>query len=265
LVDGGDAMTGIGQSARHAVPHSRVGRQPVHKDERRTAAIPCAHRQRHVPRHGDTQGLDEANLLLVPVILLAVALGYVLGTFPSADLAARFATGGARDIRTMGSGNPGAANVLGELGKKWGAFVLVLDIAKGAAACAVARWIADDPGACAAGSAAVIGHCFPLWNGFRGGKGIATAGGQVLMTFPAILPVEFVLVGLGRKLRSRIYGAVCAVWVAGAAVWWAADLPNLWGTEPSAALLWSALLSAAVILYRFAAAKPPADVTTSPT
>ena len=199
------------------------------------------------------------------VMLLAVACGYVLGTFPSADLAAKFATGGARDIRTMGSGNPGAVNVMGELGKGWGAFVLLLDIAKGVAACVVARWMADGAAANAAGTAAVIGHCFPLWNGFRGGKGVATAGGQMLMTFPAVLPVQLVVLALGRNLRSRIYGAVCVVWVAAAAVWWAASLPNAWGPEPGPALPIAAAISTAVILYRFAAAKTPADAANTNT
>jgi glycerol-3-phosphate acyltransferase PlsY len=211
----------------------------------------------------DAQGLDAANLLLVPVILLAMACAYVLGTFPSADLAARLALGHKAEIRTMGSGNPGAANVMGELGKKWGLFVLVLDIAKGAAACALGRWMGGGAAASAAGTAAVVGHCFPLWNGFRGGKGVATAGGQMLVTFPALIPVELAVVALGRRLRSRVYGLVCAVWVAGAVVWWAADLPNLWGPKPTGALLLGAAASSAVVLYRFATAPSIETVTTS--
>jgi glycerol-3-phosphate acyltransferase PlsY len=191
------------------------------------------------------------------VVALALACAYVLGTFPSADLAAHLATGGKGDIRAMGSGNPGAANVLGELGRKWGLFVLVLDVAKGAAACALARWMGGSSAASAAGSAAVIGHCFPLWNGFRGGKGVATAGGQMVMTLPALIPVELVVVALARRLRSRVYGLICAVWVAGAALWWATDLPNGWGAKPNAALVLAAAVSSAVILYRFATANTP--------
>jgi glycerol-3-phosphate acyltransferase PlsY len=200
---------------------------------------------------------------LVPVILLAVACAYVLGTFPSADLAARFAVGHHADIREMGSGNPGAANVMGELGKGWGAFVLVLDIAKGVAACALGRWMAAGAGASASGTFAVIGHCFPLWNGFRGGKGVATAGGQILATFPAVVPIEIVVAVLGRNLRSRMYGLVCAVWVISAGLWWAGGFPNLWGPKPTVALLLSATVSGAVILYRFATAPTPEDVEPS--
>ena len=197
------------------------------------------------------------------MLLLAVACAYVLGTFPSADLAAHLATGGRSDIRDMGSGNPGAANVMGELGKGWGAFVLVLDVAKGVAACALAHWLGDETAASVAGTAAVVGHCFPLWNGFRGGKGVATAVGQIVATFPAIVPVAAVVAVLGRRLRSRVYGLVFGVWVIGAAVWWAADLPNLWGPDASAALFVAAALSTAIVVYRFATAETPDDVTAS--
>lgn len=202
------------------------------------------------------------------MILLAVACAYVLGTFPSADLAARLAHGPKADIRSMGSGNPGAANVMGQLGKKWGLFVLVLDVAKGAAACALGRWMAGGAAASAAGTAAVVGHCFPLWNGFKGGKGVATGAGQVLMTFPAYFPIDLVVTLLTqtRRWRQRAFaatGVACAAWVAGAALWWAADLPNLWGPKPTSALLLGAAGSSAVILYRFATAKNVTDITPS--
>lgn len=194
------------------------------------------------------------------MIALAVACAYVLGTFPSADLAARLALGRTADIRAMGSGNPGAANVMGQLGKKWGLVVLLLDVAKGAAACAVGRWMAGGAGASAAGSVAVIGHCFPLWNGFKGGKGVATGAGQVLVTFPAYFPINLAVTLLTqtRRWRSRAFvatAAACAAWVLGAAAWWAADLPNLWGPTPTGALVLGAVVSSAVILYRFAAAR----------
>ncbi len=148
----------------------------------------------------------------------------------------------------MGSGNPGAANVMGQLGKKWGLSVLVLDVAKGAAACALARWMSGGAAASAAGSAAVIGHCFPLWNGFRGGKGVATGAGQVLMTFPAYFPIDLVITLLTqtRGWRQHAFAATavaCGAWVAGAALWWAADLPNLWGPTPTGALVLGALVS----------------------
>ena len=221
--------------------------------------------KRDVGSNGDTPGLDTSNLLLAAVFALAVACGYVLGTFPSADIAARLAVGSHADIRSMGSGNPGAVNVTGELGKFWGAFVLILDIGKAAAACALARWLAGGPAASMAGTAAVVGHCFPLWNGFRGGKGVACAGGQLAMTFPVFVPVEAVIAVLGRKLRSRMYGLVCIAWVLGTAIWWAGHFWNAWGPRPSAALFFGAVASSAVILYRFrtAAQSVSADTASS--
>jgi glycerol-3-phosphate acyltransferase PlsY len=212
--------------------------------------------QRHAWGDRNPSGLDGANLLLPAVIALAVACAYVLGTFPSADIAARLAVGRHADIRAMGSGNPGAVNVTGQLGKGWGAFVLILDVAKAAAACGLGRWFAGDAAASAAGTAAVVGHCFPLWNGLRGGKGVACAGGQLLMTAPLLVPIEAVVALLGRRLRSRMYGLVCAVWIAGTAVWWIAELPNGWGPRPTAGLFLGALASSAVILSRFATATP---------
>jgi len=197
------------------------------------------------------------------VILLAAACAYVLGTFPSADIAAHLATNGRGDIRAMGSGNPGAANVMGELGKTWGAIVLALDIIKGVLACVLARWLAGDAAASAAGTAAVVGHCFPMWNGFRGGKGVATAGGQVLATFPAYIPIAALVTYFGRKLRSRVYSLVAAVWVVAAALWWAGAFPNLWGPKPTGAMFLFAAASSAVIAYRFATAGLPEDITSS--
>jgi glycerol-3-phosphate acyltransferase PlsY len=202
---------------------------------------------------------------LPPVLALAIACAYVLGTFPSADLAARLALGRSADIRSMGSGNPGAVNVTGQLGKSWGALVLVLDIAKAAAACFLGRWLAGDAAASAAGTAAVVGHCFPLWNGFRGGKGVACAGGQLAATFPIFVAVEAVVAALGSRLRSRMYGLVCAAWIVGSALWWGMDWPNLFGPEPSGALFLGALASSAVIAYRFKTAtapSPPRPVAT---
>ena len=214
---------------------------------------------------GNAQRVDEPNLVLLGVLAaLAVAVAYVFGTFPSADLAAHLHSGGTTDIRTLGSGNPGAANVRAELGTGWGLFVLVLDVAKGAAACAIARWMIDGNAASIAGIAAVVGHCFPLWNGFRGGKGVATGAGQLLATLPAAVPVVALGAFLGSKVprgtrSARANLGALAMWVIAAALWWALDLPNLWGPAPTGALLIGAAGSSAVILYRFITAKQPAS------
>lgn len=112
----------------------------------------------------------------------AIALfgSYLLGSIPFGLLLASVA--GLGDIRSIGSGNIGATNVL-RTGNKTVAFLTLLcDIAKGAAAVAAVRWIWPDAVLlpAAAALAAVIGHLFPVWLKFKGGKGIATAGGSLL-------------------------------------------------------------------------------------
>jgi len=113
-----------------------------------------------------------------------VALGYLLGSFPTGVLLGRLV---GRDPRRGGSGNIGASNVTRTLGKKWGALTLLFDLAKGAAA----TWIAlaftgDLTVATGAAFAAVAGHCYPVWLKLRGGKGVATAFGTMLVFSPII-------------------------------------------------------------------------------
>lgn len=195
----------------------------------------------------------------------ALAGGYLLGTISSADAASRLA--GGPDLRTAGSGNPGGANAGAVLGRRWGATVMAADVVKGVLACSLGRTVACGPGAHLAGTAAVVGHCFPLWQGGRGGKGVATAVGQGLATFPAAVPVELGaallaarLPGAARpSLRATIAG--CVAWVAAAIVWWRRDLPNPWGPATSAALPLAASTSAAVVLWRFVSSAGGSPVT----
>lgn len=189
----------------------------------------------------------------------AIVIGYLLGTIPTAVVVSRLASGGAVDIRTAGSGNPGALNTLGVLGKKWGLVVLLVDFGKAALACVIG-WNVSPAIACYAGSAAVVGHCLPVWSRGRGGKGIACAGGQCLATFPVFAPVAVAVTVLSSRKRfeSRAFLAGIAsvvVWVAAAVIWTVADLPNAWGVEPGAPLIISALISGAVIVYKFEAAR----------
>lgn len=123
---------------------------------------------------------------------LFVAIGaYLIGSFPSGFVIAR-----ARgvDLRKEGSGNIGATNALRILGKKWGYLCLVLDIGKGALAVSLAKLVAApalgiDPTAAAIVAAVFVlmGHTFPVWLKFKGGKGIATSGGIALALFPPIV------------------------------------------------------------------------------
>ena len=121
----------------------------------------------------------------------ALASSYLIGSIPTAYLVVR---GLKRvDIRTVGSGNVGATNVTRVAGVWAGVAVLCLDMLKGAVATlGLARWMVDAPtvtGQLACGLMAVVGHCFPIALGFRGGKGVATTIGVVLTTMPAVASV----------------------------------------------------------------------------
>lgn len=116
-----------------------------------------------------------------------VAAGYLIGSISFAVLLVRLKTG--KDIRKEGSGNAGATNVLRAHGRTLGLLVALLDVAKGAAAVLLVRAVTADPRAAAAAAlAAILGHVFPLYYGFRGGKGVATAVGAflVLAPYPAL-------------------------------------------------------------------------------
>jgi glycerol-3-phosphate acyltransferase PlsY len=195
--------------------------------------------------------------------LAAAAAGYLIGTVPCADAAARVATKGATDLRDAGTGNPGAVNAMAVLGKSWGWGILAADAAKGALACAAGRRLAGDTGAHIAGTAAVIGHCFPAWNGFRGGKGVAVSLGQCAAAFPAYLPIDLgVAWAVGRWTGRTFPGTAVAsaTWVTAGVLWWRNGWPNVWGPVPTAALPVSAALSSVVIAYRFLTATRPVAV-----
>lgn len=189
--------------------------------------------------------------------LASAAAGYLIGTLPSADIVTRLATAGQLNIREEGTGNPGAANVAGVLGKKWGAVVMVADVAKGIAAAKVGGRLGGRPGAHAGGPAAVAGHCFPVWEDFDGGKGVATSVGQVLGTFPVYFPVDVVVGSISSRLpqfERQAFAATelaSATWVTFATVWWRKKWPNPGGPEPSIGLPLAALATSAIIRYRF--------------
>ena len=193
-------------------------------------------------------------------LLLASAVGYLLGTVPSADVASRITTGGGVDLRDVGSRNPGGVNAARILGNPVGRAVVVSDVAKGYAACAGGRLLAGDLGAHVAGTAAVLGHCYPVWAAFRGGKGLATSFGQCLYTFPVAAPVELgVAVGFARIPGLRRPGLVSTAAAASArlfmsAIWWRRRLPNSWGPRPTAALVLANAATASIVASRFVAA-----------
>lgn len=119
----------------------------------------------------------------VPVVVA----GYLMGSIPFALILAR--RWGAADLRDLGSGNVGAANVLRVSGVTAAVLVALLDVAKGCASVMLAQRVAiSEVTTAATGLAAIVGHVYPVWIGFRGGKGVATACGVFAVLTPAALP-----------------------------------------------------------------------------
>ena len=120
-----------------------------------------------------------------PALLLFLAMGYLLGSLPFAVLISR--AFGLADPRSYGSGNPGATNVLRSGNKKAALFTLLGDALKGAAAVLLARTLnAPELVVALTGLAAFLGHLFPLFLKFKGGKGVATAAGVLLALDPIV-------------------------------------------------------------------------------
>jgi glycerol-3-phosphate acyltransferase PlsY len=136
---------------------------------------------------------------------LALAIGYLLGSIPFGLLLTRLA--GTADLRSIGSGNIGATNVLRTGRKDLAAATLVLDAAKATAAYALAAVLFHNEAASLAGAAgAVFGHLYPLWLRFRGGKGVATfLGGLIGAWLPAA--IAFALVWLATAAATRYSSA----------------------------------------------------------
>jgi acyl phosphate:glycerol-3-phosphate acyltransferase len=163
----------------------------------------------------------------VPIVgyILAVLIAYLLGSIPTG-----FLMGKARgiDIREVGSGNIGATNVLRILGKPAGIFVLLADAAKGwLAAFVLARLLAAwfDPAgidgfAICAGVAAILGHIYPCWLSFKGGKGIATSAGVLIAWVPLplliILTIWIVVFAFSRYVSLA---SICASFALPFAAW----------------------------------------------
>jgi glycerol-3-phosphate acyltransferase PlsY len=150
-------------------------------------------------------------------VILAVLLAYLLGAVPAGAWVARRR---GVDIRTVGSGNSGATNVQRTLGWGPGLAVGLFDIVKGALAVWVARRLGLSDGAAAAcGLAAVLGHNFNAFNGFRGGKGVATSLGAMLLVDPQVtlagFVVGFTVIYLTRYVSAgSLIGTVATVVVA---------------------------------------------------
>lgn len=174
-----------------------------------------------------------------------VVLGYLLGSIPFGLIVGRIWLGS--DIRDSGSGKTGTTNVLRTAGKLPAALVLIADIAKGAAPGVVGRYVFDDDGVAAAGAAfAIIGHIWPVFAGFRGGRGVATAFGGILGLSP-LLSLLFPVVGAALVIPTRymsfmsVVGTpICAIIIA---------ILAITGHQP-AAFAWYAAVAVALIEYK---------------
>jgi glycerol-3-phosphate acyltransferase PlsY len=173
--------------------------------------------------------------------VLGVVVAYFIGSIPFALLLAR--RWGGHDLHRIGSGNIGAANVLRASGVRAGAMVAALDIAKGAMGVLVAGRIAPlDHAGALAGVAAIVGHVYPVWLRFRGGKGVATACGAFSVLAPlAIPPALFAFVATIWATRYISLGSVVASVVLP---------PVAYASGSSTAVVGAASAAAALIVFR---------------
>ncbi len=145
--------------------------------------------------------------MLLPGILSIIS-GYLLGSIPTAYIVSRLRKG--VDIRNVGSGNMGGANVMREIGTREGVFVGLFDIAKGAGAILIAQALnVSELWVFGAGFAALVGHSFPVFAGFRGGRGSATIIGIFLVLAPKAILVALVVVAIPffttRKFMAALF------------------------------------------------------------
>jgi glycerol-3-phosphate acyltransferase PlsY len=160
----------------------------------------------------------------VLTLLAASVIGYLLGSIPSGLLLTRLA--GYGDIRQIGSGNIGATNVLRTGNKGAAALTLLLDLAKGLAAVVICEAWGTDAGLAAAGCV-IVGHMFPVWLGFRGGKGVATALGVLIaLAWPAALGAVLAWLATALLLHYSSLAALVAAVAAAILAPFVADGPT---------------------------------------
>lgn len=151
------------------------------------------------------------------MLLLTALLGYLLGSIPFGILVTRAM--GLGDLRQIGSGNIGATNVLRTGNKRAALATLLLDGGKGALAVLVARWLLAEDAAQVAGLAAFLGHLFPVWLAFKGGKGVATFLGLLLaldwMVGAAVCLTWLVTAAVGRisSIAALVAAASSGLWI----------------------------------------------------
>ncbi len=173
---------------------------------------------------------------------VALILGYLLGSIPFGLIVTRLA--GTGDIRAIGSGNIGATNVLRTGRKGLAAATLLGDMLKGTVAVLIAAWLWGHEASLAAALGAVLGHVFPVWLGFKGGKGVATYIGVLLgVAWPAVVVFAAVWALVAAALRySSLAGLVASALTPAFLLWWTRDV--------AVALLFLALTVLLWIMHR---------------
>ena len=169
-------------------------------------------------------------------VIAAFAAAYLLG---SLDFAVVVARARGVDIYEVGSGNPGTSNVLRTMGKGAAAMTLLGDVLKGVISAAIGFVAAGEWAAAAAGFFAVVGHCFPLFHRFKGGKGVATAAGLLVWMMPvaglALIVVWTVLIG---ATRVASIGSLSVMVLMIPVAWYnGVDLPGLLWLSATAVLV----------------------------
>lgn len=146
--------------------------------------------------------------------IIAIIIGYLLGSIPTAYLITKYYRG--VDIRDVDIGNVGGGSVLRQVGIWQGIVVLAIDMGKGAAAVLIARYAfgLDDLWVIGVGLAAILGHIFPVFIGFRGGQGVATIIGIYFVLAPLAMSTVFVLLGIplftmGRRFIHKLFLIIC--------------------------------------------------------
>ncbi len=178
-----------------------------------------------------------------PVILAALVIGYLLGSIPFGIILTRLS--GGPDLRSIGSGNIGATNVLRTGNKKLAALTLLGDMLKSTAAVLLAGWLFASQGAgLVAGLGAFLGHLFPVWLRFKGGKGVATYLG-ILIGVHGVAALAFAAVWLATAYLTRYssVSALLASLLTPLLLW-------LWAGLPQAALLMAGLSAMLWFMHR---------------
>jgi glycerol-3-phosphate acyltransferase PlsY len=156
--------------------------------------------------------------ITLPIALAALVFGYLLGSIPFGLILTRAA--GLGDIRSIGSGNIGATNVLRTGNKKLAAATLLLDALKATVAALVAWYLFGKEAGLLAGFAAFMGHLFPVWLGFKGGKGVATYIGTLLGVAPwMVLVFAAIWLGVAKISKYSSLSALVATLVIPVVLW----------------------------------------------